>query len=103
MSNLFKLSECLLSAVLTEKSTGLSTTSRYVFKVADWANKIQIRQAIETFFVGRKVLAVNTLNASRKKKRLMGRKTSFRKPYKKAYVTVVGEPIDFMGDAVSHV
>ena len=81
---------------LTEKATLLAEKeNKYVFRVAPHANKIQIRQAIETLFK-KKVLAVNTCNYAGKKKR--ERTASFgRKPHwKKAIVTLKeGDKIEF--------
>ncbi len=73
---------------LTEKATLLAEKeNKYVFRVAPHANKIQIKQAIETLFK-KKVLDVNTCNYAGKKKR--ERTAAFgRKPHwKKAIVTL---------------
>jgi large subunit ribosomal protein L23 len=80
---------------LTEKGTLLSEKhNQYVFRVKPYANKLQIKRAIEQLF-GKKVVSVNTCNYAGKKKR--ERTASFgRKPHwKKAIVTLKeGERID---------
>jgi len=80
---------------LTEKGTLLSEKhNKYVFRVKPYANKLQIKRAIEQLF-GKKVVSVNTCNYAGKKKR--ERTASFgRKPHwKKAIVTLKeGERID---------
>ena len=77
-------SDIIYSPVITEKSTALKEQNLYVFKVAKNANKIQIKDAIESTFKV-KVLSVNTLNTKPKKKRV-GRYSGFTKSYKKAIV-----------------
>jgi large subunit ribosomal protein L23 len=80
---------------LTEKATLLSETqNKYVFRVAQHANKLQIKQAIEKLF-GKKVVGVNTANFAGKKRR--ERTAAFgRKPHwKKAIVTLkAGDKIE---------
>ena len=77
-------SDIIYSPVITEKSTALKEQNVYVFKVAKNANKIQIKDAVESTFKV-KVLSVNTLNTKPKKKRV-GRYSGFTKSYKKAIV-----------------
>ena len=77
-------SDIIYSPVITEKSTALKEQNVYVFKVAKNANKIQIKDAIESTFKV-KVLSANTLNTKPKKKRV-GRYSGFTKSYKKAIV-----------------
>ena len=43
-------SDIIYSPVITEKSTALKEQNVYVFKVAKNANKIQIKDAIESTF-----------------------------------------------------
>ena len=85
------------TVVLTEKATLLGEKqNQYVFRVAPRANKIQIKQAVETLFK-KKVVSVNTCNYAGKKKR--ERRADYgRKPHwKKAIVTLKeGEKIDFV-------
>ena len=85
------------TVVLTEKATLLGEKlNQYVFRVAPRANKIQIKQAVETLFK-KKVVSVNTCNYAGKKKR--ERRADYgRKPHwKKAIVTLQeGEKIEFV-------
>jgi large subunit ribosomal protein L23 len=65
-----------------------------VFRVDPRANKMQIRQAVETLFHV-KVLRVNTMNMQGKKKRVRFREGK-RPDWKKAYVTLrQGDTITF--------
>ena len=87
-------SEIIIAPVITEKSQMLAADGKtYVFKVSKDANKIQIKQAVESLF-GVKVKSVNTLNTKAKDKRV-GRYTGKTKTYKKAIVTLVdGQAIE---------
>lgn len=91
-----ELSAVIKRPLSTERSTRLVSENKYVFEVARWANKIQVKKAIEEFF-GVNVLAVNTLIQHGKKRRL--RHTAGQKPdWKKAIVTLKkGETIGFFG------
>ena len=86
--------DIIIAPVITEKSGKLAENGKtYVFKVSASANKIQIKQAIESLF-GVKVKSVNTLNTKAKDKRV-GRYTGKTKTYKKAIVTLVdGQTIE---------
>ena len=86
--------DIIIAPVITEKSGILAQDGKtYVFKVSKDANKIQIKQAIESLF-GVKVKSVNTLNTKAKDKRV-GRYTGKTKTYKKAIVTLVdGQTIE---------
>ena len=70
--------------IITEQSMERVNDKIYVFEVAKDANKLEIRQAIETIF-GVTVEKVNTMNVSGKEKR-MGVHTGFRPDWKKAIV-----------------
>ena len=64
------------------------------FKADRRANKVEIRQAIETLFKD-KVLSVKTMNVKGKKRR-MGRTVGKRPDWKKVIVTLApGENIEF--------
>ena len=78
--------DIIYSPVITEKSAGFAEKGVYVFKVAKSANKIQIKDAIESLF-NVKVVSVKTLNTKSKNKRV-GRYAGKTKTYKKAYVTL---------------
>jgi large subunit ribosomal protein L23 len=76
----------ILSPVLTEKSYNVTEDNKQsVFKVASWANKIQVKKAVEKVF-GVKVLNVNILNRKGKLKTFKN-KPGRRKANKIAYVT----------------
>jgi large subunit ribosomal protein L23 len=74
-------------ALVTEKGTKLREGHNgYLFEVARDANKIQIKQAIESIF-NVKVATVRTLRVHGKPKR-MGRYEGHRPDWKKAIVTL---------------
>jgi large subunit ribosomal protein L23 len=80
--------------IVTEKSTRLMEMNKYCFVVDRRANKIQIKEAIETIFNVR-VLDVNTMQMLGKMKR-MGRHEGHRPNWKKAIVTLEpGSRIEF--------
>lgn len=73
--------------LLTEKNVDHADYGKYVFRVAPDANKIEIRQAIETIYKV-PVKAVNTMNV-RGEMRRVGRGRPGRQPsWKKAIVTL---------------
>ena len=78
--------EAIIHPMITEKSTILQETGKYVFRVAPKANKIDIRRAVETTF-GVKVTDVNITKIRGKMKRFGPR---FKKTpdIKKAVVTL---------------
>ena len=80
------LTRVIVRPVVTEKTTDMGESHKYVFEVATAANKIEIKQAVERFF-GVKVLDVRTMNVTGKPKRL-GRHAGYRSDWKKAIVTV---------------
>ena len=71
---------------LTEKAARLKEGNKVVFEVAMDANKIEIRQAVESLF-SVKVVDVNTI-VQRGKPRRLGRQMMKRPNYKKAVVTL---------------
>jgi large subunit ribosomal protein L23 len=81
--------------LLTEKGTRLKEEgNQYLFRVAKRANKIEIKQAIETLF-SVKVVDVHTQVMRGKEKRI-GRFTGMRPNWKKAIVTLAaGNKIEF--------
>jgi len=84
--------------ILTEKSSRLRDQgNKVIFEVHPDANKIQIKNAIQTLFkVG--VLDVNTLNMRGKDKR-MGRGYAKLRNWKKAIVTLKeGDAIQFFDE-----
>ena len=87
--------DVILEPVVSEKSYNLLDEGAYTFKVHPDANKIQIRQAIESIFDVR-VLKVTTANRKGKRKRNRRALTYGRRPdTKRAIVTLVeGDRID---------
>jgi large subunit ribosomal protein L23 len=80
--------------VLTEKASLLRDANQVVFEVARGANKVQIKDAVQTLF-NVKVERVNTL-VIRGKDRRMGRTYAKMQNWKKAVVTLKkGDSIDF--------
>jgi large subunit ribosomal protein L23 len=91
----------LLKPIISEKSTKSSEKlSRYAFRVAKDANKLEIKKAIEATY-NVKVEDVNTTVIVGKKKvrqTTKGLAVGVKPSYKKAYVTLKqGETIDFYG------
>ena len=74
--------------VVSEKSYALLDSGVYTFVVHPDANKVQIRQAVESVF-GVRVRNVNTLNRKGKRKRNRRRATFGKRPdTKRAIVTL---------------
>jgi large subunit ribosomal protein L23 len=92
--------DVLLAPVISEKSYGLLDENKYTFVVRPDANKTQIKIAVEQVF-NVKVLDVNTLNRTGKRKRTrsgFGR----RKDTKRAIVSLApGDRIEIFGGPVS--
>ena len=81
------LYQVLKRPITTEKSNRLKDEERkYAFQVDTRANKLQIKQAVETAFKVN-VTSVNVLRASRKR-RHYGRHISYKPTWKKAIVTI---------------
>ena len=78
--------DVILKPIITEQSMGMSADKKYVFRVADTANKTEVRQAVEDIF-GVEVAKVNIMNVNGKVKR-MGRTVGRTASYKKAIVTL---------------
>ncbi len=86
--------DILIRPLITEKTTALMETGKYVFMVAPTANKVEIAKAVAEIFKV-KVESVNTVNVLGKVKR-MGRNIGKRSDYKKAIVKLAaGETIEF--------
>ena len=80
--------------IRTEKGTVLEAEGKYLFDVAKRANKIEIKQAVQTL-LKTKVLDVRTMNV-RGKRRRMGKNVGRRSHWKKAVVKLApGENIEF--------
>ena len=80
------LYEVLRRPLITEKNTMLQAQGKYVFEVAEEANKHQIKQAVEKVFKV-KVMAVNVMTVPGKMKRV-GRRMVLTPSHKKAIVTL---------------
>ena len=81
------------SPVITEKATIMSEQNKTVFKVHPSANKKNIKKNIEKIFKV-KVIKINIINIKSKYKLRQG-KTSVKKGYKKAIITLKkGQSID---------
>ena len=90
--------QAILRPVISEKSMDQTQRGRYTFRVAEDANKLQIKAAIEDLFKV-EVLSVNVLNTKPKEK-MRGRgqrgQKGWTKPWKKAIVTLAaGQKIEF--------
>ena len=81
--------DIILKPVVTEASMDMLAEKKYTFKVAQDANKIEIKKAIEEIF-GVKVEKVTTMNFDGKLKR-MGRFEGRRPSYKKAVVKLAAD------------
>ena len=90
--------QIILRPVISEKSMDQTTLHKYTFAVADEANKLQIKAAVEELFKVT-VLNVNVSTSKRKEKsrnRRRGRQVGYITPWKKAVVTVkAGDSIEF--------
>lgn len=85
-----KLLKILLSPHMTEKASkagGDSNCPQYVFKVANCANKIEIKSAVEALF-NVKVKAVNVLRKKGAATTRFGRSIGQQGTWKKAYVVL---------------
>ena len=86
--------DIILAPVITEKSYLMESEGKYTFKVANKANKTEVKQAIEKKF-NVKVEKVNIVNSHPKHKRV-GRYEGMTSRYKKAIVTLAkGSTISF--------
>lgn len=83
----------IIEPILSEKSVNLKEMNKYMFKVCDDANKISIKNAVETLFKV-KVRDVRVINTKDKKKR-MGRYEGYRSGWKKAIVTLKEGKIEY--------
>ena len=82
--------DIILAPIITEKSAGMEAEGKYAFKVANTANKTEIKQAIEKKF------NVKVISNSHPKKKRVGKYTGMTSKYKKAVVTLKkGDTISF--------
>lgn len=78
--------EIIIRPIVTEHSYDVMDNNVYTFEVAKDANKIEIRNAIETIF-DVTVTKVNTLNVKPKPKRVRYQR-GYTRTWKKAMVTL---------------
>ena len=87
------LYDTIISPVITEKSSNLSTQNKVVFKVRDDANKKTLKKNIEKIFKVN-VVKVNIINKQNRIKLARGRKVKIS-GFKKAIITLKkGQSID---------
>ena len=82
MANIYDI---IIRPIITERSMASVADKKYVFEVAKDADKIEIKNAVETAF-GVKVAKVNTINVNGKAKRLGAGRLGKTRSWKKAYV-----------------
>ena len=92
-SNVEKLYDVIKRPIITEKSMMATTMGKYTFEVNKDATKVEIAQAVELAFPGRKVKSVKTVYMPSHEKR-MGYKFGRTDSSKKAIVTIEGDPIE---------
>lgn len=86
--------DIIIAPVITEKTAAMEAEGKYAFKVANKANKTEVKQAIEKKF-NVKVEKVNIVNSHPKHKRV-GRYEGMTSKYKKAIVSLAkGNTISF--------
>ena len=91
--NIEKLYDVIKRPIITEKSMMATAQGQYTFEVNMNATKVEIAQAVELAFPGRKVKKVRTVYMPTHEKR-MGLKFGRTDSSKKAIVTIEGDPIE---------
>ena len=81
--------DIVIKPIITEQSMEATEEKKYVFQVANDANKIEIKKAVEEIF-GVKVEKVNTIRMDGKEKR-MGVHVGRRANWKKAMVKLTAD------------
>mgnify|MGYP006390505107 FL=1 len=87
--------DIIIKPIITEQSMEATEEKKYVFQVANDANKIEIKKAVEEIF-GVKVEKVNTIRMDGKEKRMgvhIGRRASWKKAMVK--LTADSKTIEF--------
>lgn len=92
-TNTEKLYDVIKKPLITEKSMMATSLAQYTFEVVKDATKVEIAQAVELVFPGRKVKKVRTVYMPSHSKR-MGIKAGQTSSSKKAIVTIEGDPIE---------
>ena len=91
--NKVSLYDTIISPVITEKSSNMSTQNKIVFKVRDDANKKTLKKNIEKIFKVN-VTKINIINKQKRTKVTRGKKVKVS-GYKKAIITLKkGQSID---------
>ena len=93
-TNTEKLYSVIKKPLITEKSVGATTMGQYTFEVVKDATKIEIAQAVELAFPGRKVKKVRTVYMPSHSKRMGYKFVGRTDSSKKAIVTIEGDPIE---------
>ena len=88
-----KLYDIIKKPLITEKSMLNVAQGQYTFEVVKTATKIEIAQAVELAYPGRKVKKVRTVYMPSHAKR-MGIKQGRTTSSKKAIVSIEGDPIE---------
>ena len=81
--------DIIIKPIITEQSMEATEDKKYVFQVANDANKIEIKKAVEEIF-GDKVEKVNTIRMEGKMKR-QGMTSGRRASWKKAMVKLTAD------------
>ncbi len=85
--------DIILSPIITEKSTNMSSLNKVTFKVSRTASKTLIKKSIEKLYKVN-VVKINTLNSKDRTKIVKGR-IAKKSGYKKAIITLKeGQSID---------
>lgn len=92
-NNTERLYDIIRRPIITEKSMEATTLAQYTFEVIKDATKVEIAQAVELAFPGRKVTKVRTIYMPSHEKRV-GYSHGRTQSSKKAIVTIDGEPIE---------
>ena len=92
-TNVEKLYDVIKRPIITEKSMMATSLGQYTFEVNMNATKVEIAQAVELAFPGRKVTKVRTVYMPSHEKRL-GYKFGRTDSSKKAIVTIEGDAIE---------
>ena len=88
-----RLYDIIKAPIITEKSMMATTLNKYTFDVLPDATKVEIAQAVEMLYPGRKVKKVTTVYRPSHAKRV-GYSVGRTQSGKKAIVTIEGEPLE---------
>lgn len=82
-----ELTRVILGPVVTEKSEILKLERTYALKVAPAATKVDVKNALRTFF-GVEAASVRVMRVGGKSREVGVRTITKRKPFKKVFVTL---------------